>query len=66
MVGKQIHYTPTSIEIIFCLNGQPIVKDVTNNSNIVMERGEALLIPASLENYYLKGIGEIVRTFVPN
>jgi len=66
LTNSQYQFKPSSAEMWFCLQGNPVVCDLSTEGKVVLKQGEALLIPASLNSVNLEGMGEIIRVFIPD
>ena len=57
--------TDRSIEIIFCLDGEPIVKCPGSGEALSLAPGQSVMVAAALEKYSLEGQGVVYKAGVP-
>ncbi len=54
-----------SVEIMINIEGNALIHDQGSNEELALARGDSLLIPASVEQYLIKGNARIYRASVP-
>ncbi|MFW6011202.1 MAG: mannose-6-phosphate isomerase, class I [Desulfosalsimonas sp.] len=59
--GPEVHST----EILFCIEGNAVIKDGKNNFSIPVERGRSVLVPAAAGKYKITGDAVLYRARVP-
>jgi len=61
----RVHQGSGSVEILFCLKGACGVTDLETGREIVVSRGNALLVSAAVEAYRMQGEATLYRASVP-
>ena len=61
------YYSPDkkSVEILLCTNGEAVVVDLAENKSVYIKRGMAILIPAAVKRYGIKGEAVFYKAAVP-
>jgi mannose-6-phosphate isomerase len=65
MKRDRVHQGSGSVEILFCLKGACGVTDLETGREIVVSRGNALLVSAAVEAYRMQGEATLYRASVP-
>ena len=61
------YYSPDKkyVEILLCTNGEAVVVDLAENKSVYIKRGMAILIPAAVKRYGIKGEAVFYKAAVP-
>jgi mannose-6-phosphate isomerase len=54
-----------SVEILICVEGKGRVEDLSRGDTLLCDRGTALLIPADVKQYEIRGKGTIYKAATP-